>query len=359
MSDRKQALETALAQIEKKVGKGSVMRLGESVGLEVQAISTGSIALDHALGVGGVPRGRIVEMFGPESSGKTTIALSVVAQAQKQGGIAAYIDVEHALDPNYAKQIGVDIDELLVSQPDSGEQALEIAEALICSNAVDVIVIDSVAALVPKAEIDGDMGDMLVGAQARLMSKALRKLAGAIAKSNTVAIFINQLRDKIGTAYGNPEVTPGGKALKFYASVRIDIRRLETLKQGTEPYGNHTRAKVVKSKVAPPFKEAEFDILYGHGISLESELIDLGVKYGVIQKSGAWFNYGDMRIGQGRENVRQFLISNPELESEIEAKVRAAMQNGDKEGKSEQEPVLRKPIGITKGSIDVSAEDFD
>ncbi len=364
-SNRRAALETALAQIEKKQGKGSVMRLGENAGMEVQAISTGSLSLDVALGIGGVPRGRIVEMYGPESSGKTTIALSVVAQAQKAGGIAAYIDVEHALDPVYAKQIGVDIDELLVSQPDSGEQALEIAEALICSGAIDVVVVDSVAALVPRAEIEGEMGDQLVGAQARLMSKAMRKLAGAISKSNAVAIFINQLREKVGVMYGNPEVTPGGKALKFYASVRIDIRRTETLKQGTEAYGSHTRAKVVKSKVAPPFKEAEFDILYGRGISKESELVDLGVKFDIVQKSGAWFYYGEQRIGQGRDNARQFFITHPEIADEVSEKIMAKMK-----GKPEEDapvgtasaPAVKPAArgGITvKGKLDVSAEDFE
>ncbi len=366
--ERELALKTAISQIEKKQGKGSVMRMGETADEAIQAISTGSLALDVALGIGGVPRGRIIEMYGPESSGKTTIALSVVAQAQKVGGIAAYVDVEHALDPKYAKQIGVDIDELLVSQPDSGEQALEIAEALICSGAIDVVVIDSVAALVPRAEIEGEMSDQLVGVQARLMSKAMRKLAGAIAKSNTVAIFINQLREKVGVMYGNPEVTPGGKALKFYASVRIDIRRLETLKQGTEAYGSRTRARIVKSKVAPPFKEAEFDILYGRGISKESELVDLGVKFGIVEKSGAWFSYGDQRIGQGKDNARQFFIQHPEIAQEVEDKILSLMR-GDKEREDEavakgdvlgvKSKFAPKPSAPTNGSLSVSAEDFE
>jgi len=321
MADKAKALETALSQIEKQFGKGAVMKLGENSSMNVEAISTGSISLDMALGIGGVPRGRIVEIFGPESSGKTTVALSIIAQAQKNGGIAAFIDAEHALDPVYAKNLGVDVDSLLVSQPDTGEQALEIAEALVRSGAIDVVVVDSVAALVPRAEIEGEMGDSHVGLHARLMSQALRKLAGAISKSNAVAIFINQLREKVGVMYGNPETTTGGRALKFYASVRIDVRRQEILKSGTETYGNRTRAKVVKNKVAPPFKEAEFDILYGKGISKDSEIIDLGVKFDIINKSGAWFSYNETRMGQGRDNAREFLTNNPEIAKEIENKI--------------------------------------
>lgn len=322
MLEKKKALEMALGQIEKQFGKGAVMKLGESTHMNVEVIPTGAIGLDIALGVGGVPRGRIVEIFGPESSGKTTVALHIVAEAQKAGGEAAYIDAEHALDPVYARQLGVDIDNLIVSQPDTGEQALEIAEALVRSGAIDVIVIDSVAALVPKAEIDGEMGDAHVGLQARLMSQALRKLAGVISKSKTTAIFINQLREKVGVMFGNPETTPGGRALKFYASVRLDIRRIETLKQGTEMIGNRTRAKVVKNKVAPPFKEAEFDIIYGQGISREGSVLDIGVNLDIVNKSGAWFSYNGQRIGQGRENVKQFLKENKEITNEIEAKIR-------------------------------------
>lgn len=326
-SDRKKALETALLSIERQFGKGAVMKLGQNSGMQVESISTGSLGLDLALGIGGVPRGRIVEIYGPESSGKTTLALHVVAQAQKAGGEAAFIDVEHALDPVYAKALGVDIDSLLVSQPDTGEQALEITEALVRSGALDVVVVDSVAALVPRAEIDGEMGDSHVGLQARLMSQALRKLAGAIAKSNCVAIFINQLREKVGVVYGNPEVTPGGRALKFYSSVRIDVRRIETLKSGTEMIGSRTRAKVVKNKVAPPFRDAEFDVMYGQGISKVGEILDLGVKLDVCQKSGSWFYYNDMRLGQGRDNAKIFLTDNPDLADEIEEKIR---QNADK-----------------------------
>ena len=324
-ADKAAALETALAQIEKQFGKGAVMRLGQNQAMNVEAISTGSLSLDLALGIGGLPRGRIVEIYGPESSGKTTLALHCIAEGQKDGGNAAFIDVEHALDPVYARALGVDVDSLLVSQPDTGEQALEIAEALIRSGAIDVIVIDSVAALVPRAEIEGEMGDSHVGLQARLMSQALRKLAGAISKSSCVAIFINQLREKVGVVYGNPEVTPGGRALKFYASVRIDVRRVETLKSGGEVIGNRTRAKVVKNKMAPPFREAEFDVMYGRGISRTGELIDLAVKLDVIQKSGAWFSYNQTRLGQGRDNVKIFL-ENPEnaaIASEIEAAVKA------------------------------------
>ncbi len=319
--DKNKALETALSQIEKQFGKGAVMKLGQNPHMNVGHVSTGSLSLDIALGIGGLPRGRIVEIYGPESSGKTTLSLHCIAEGQKDGGNVAFIDVEHALDPVYAAALGVDVDSLLVSQPDTGEDALEIAEALIRSGAIDVIVIDSVAALVPKAEIEGEMGDAHVGLQARLMSQALRKLAGAINKSNCVAIFINQLREKVGIVYGNPEVTPGGRALKFYSSVRIDIRRTETLKVNGEMVGSRTRARVVKNKIAPPFKEAEFDIMYGEGISRVGEIVDLGVKADVIQKSGAWFNYGDVRLGQGRDNVKQLLKDNPELREEIERKL--------------------------------------
>lgn len=326
MVDKQKALETALAQIEKTYGKGTIMRLGENSAMNVDAISTGSIGLDVATGIGGLPKGRIVEIYGPESSGKTTLALSVVAQAQKAGGDAAFIDAEHALDPLYAQNLGVDVDSLLVSQPDNGEQALEIAEALIRSGALDVIVIDSVAALVPKAEIEGEMGDALVGAHARLMSKALRKLAGAISKSNTILIFINQLREKVGVVYGNPEVTTGGRALKFFSSIRIEVRRVESLKgPGSEVVGNRTKCKIVKNKVAPPFKEAEFDILYGKGISKMGEIVDMGVKFGIINRSGAWFSYGDMRLGQGRDNTREYIAANPELEKELEDRIYAAI----------------------------------
>ena len=319
------ALETALAQIEKQFGKGAVMRLGQNESMHVEAISTGSLSLDLALGIGGLPRGRIVEIYGPESSGKTTLALHCIAEGQKNGGNAAFIDVEHALDPVYARALGVDVDSLLVSQPDTGEQALEIAEALIRSGAIDVIVIDSVAALVPRAEIEGEMGDSHVGLQARLMSQALRKLAGALSKSSCVAIFINQLREKVGVVYGNPEVTPGGRALKFYSSVRLEIRKIETIKVGTEQVGTRTRAKVVKNKIAPPFREAEFDVMYGKGISRTGELIDLAVKLDVIQKSGAWFSYNQTRLGQGRDNVKTFLENpqNAEIAAEIEAGVKA------------------------------------
>ena len=326
-TDKQKALATALEQIEKTYGKGAVMKLGENAAMNVEAISTGSIALDLALGIGGVPKGRIIEIFGPESSGKTTIALHVVAQAQKNGGEAAFIDVEHALDPEYAQALGVNIDSLLVSQPDTGEQALEICEALVRSNAIDVVVVDSVAALTPRAEIEGLMGDSHVGLHARLMSQALRKLTSCIAKSNCAVIFINQLREKVGVVYGNPEVTTGGRALKFYASVRIDIRRTETLKLQNEIIGNRTRAKIVKNKVAPPFKEAEFDIMYGEGISREGELCDLGVTAGVIKKSGAWFSYGEERLGQGRENVKIYFMQHPDVAKEIEQKIR---ENKDK-----------------------------
>mgnify|MGYP004635422507 FL=1 len=321
-SEKKKALEVALSQIEKQFGKGSVMKLGENAHLNIEAIPTGALSLDIALGIGGVPRGRIVEVFGPESSGKTTVALHMIAEAQKQGGEAAFIDAEHALDPVYAKKLGVDIDNLIVSQPDTGEQALEIAEALIRSGAIDILVLDSVAALVPKAEIDGDMGDAHVGLQARLMSQALRKLTGVLNKSNTVAIFINQLREKVGIMFGNPEVTPGGRALKFYASVRLDVRKTETLKNNGEVVGNHVKVKVVKNKVAPPFREAEFDIMYGEGISKEGNILDIAVNLDIVEKAGAWFSYNGTRIGQGRENAKQFLKDNPEICAEIEKKVR-------------------------------------
>lgn len=320
--DKAKALDTALAQIEKQFGKGAVMRLGQTEALHVDAIPTGSIALDAALGIGGLPRGRIVEIYGPESSGKTTLALHCVAQAQKAGGYAAFIDVEHALDPVYARALGVDVDSLLVSQPDTGEQALEITEALVRSGAIDIIVIDSVAALVPRAEIEGEMGDSHVGLQARLMSQALRKLAGAISKSNCVAIFINQLREKVGVMFGNPETTPGGRALKYFASLRLDIRKADSLKDGEGIIGNRTKCKVVKNKVAPPFRVAEFDIIYGKGISQEGCLIDLGVEFGVLKKSGAWFSYNDDKVAQGREKMRDYLINNPDVKAEIEAAIR-------------------------------------
>ena len=323
-ADKKAALETALAQIEKQFGKGAVMKLGANVTMQVDAIPTGSLGLDLALGIGGVPRGRIVEVYGPESSGKTTLALQILAEAQKMGGEVAFIDVEHALDPTYAAALGVDIDSLLVSQPDTGEQAMEICEALVRSGAIDAVVVDSVAAMVSRAEIEGEMGDSHVGLQARLMSQALRKLTGVIGKTNTVCIFINQLREKVGIVYGNPEVTTGGRALKYYSSVRIDVRRIEGLKDSTGAFiGNRTRAKIVKNKVAPPFREAEFDIMFGEGISKLGEILDLGVKLGVVQKSGAWFNYGEMRLGQGRDNAKQFLKEHPEVSDEIEKIVRA------------------------------------
>lgn len=322
MNERKKALDIALNQIEKQFGKGSIMRLGENSIIDLDFIPTGSLDLDIALGIGGVPRGRIVEIYGPESSGKTTIALHIIAEAQKKGGIAAFIDAEHALDPGYAKKLGVDVENLIISQPDTGEQALEITEALVRSGAVDVIVVDSVAALVPRAEIEGDMGDSHVGLQARLMSQALRKLAGAISKSHTTCIFINQLREKVGIMFGNPETTTGGRALKFYASVRLDVRRIDSLKQGDEIVGNRTRVKVVKNKVAPPFKQAEFDIMYGGGISKEGSVLDAGVTAGIVNKAGSWFSYNDQKLGQGRENSKEFLKTNPEIYSEIETLVR-------------------------------------
>jgi len=323
-TEKEKALELAISQIEKRFGKGSVMKLGETAKSPVEAIPSGSLSLDLALGVGGIPRGRITEVFGPESSGKTTLGQHVLAEAQKLGGVAAYIDVEHALDPVYATRCGVNVDDLLISQPDTGEQALEITEALVRSGAIDVIVIDSVAALVPRAEIEGEMGDTHVGLQARLMSQALRKLAAVIGKSQTAVIFINQLREKVGIIFGNPEVTPGGRALKFYSSIRIDLRRVETIKQGNEAVGSHVRAKVVKNKTAPPFRSAEFDIMFDHGISMEGNLIDVGVELGLISKAGAFFSYGDIRLGQGRENTKQYLGQNPELAQEIERQIRAS-----------------------------------
>jgi recombination protein RecA len=321
-TDKLKALEAAMGQIEKQFGKGSIMKLGEQSGLNVDAISTGCLDLDIALGIGGVPRGRVIEIFGPESSGKTTVALHIVAEAQKAGGAAAFIDAEHALDPAYAKALGVDIENLIVSQPDTGEQALEIAEALVRSGAIDVMVVDSVAALVPKAEIEGEMGDSHVGLQARLMSQALRKLTGSINKSKCVAIFINQLREKVGIMFGNPETTPGGRALKFYSSVRMDVRRIDSIKQGDEIVGNRTKVKVTKNKVAPPFRQAEFDIMYNQGISREGNVLDVGVKEELVQKSGAWFSYNDTRLGQGRENAKQFFKENPDVMYEIENKIR-------------------------------------
>ena len=320
--EKKKALEAAMGQIEKQFGKGSIMKLGDFGAMNVEAIPTGALSLDVALGIGGIPRGRIIEIFGPESSGKTTLALHAIAEAQKMGGEAAFIDAEHALDPVYAKNLGVDIDNLIVSQPDTGEQALEIAEALIRSGAIDIIVVDSVAALVPKAEIDGDMGDSHIGLQARLMSQALRKLAGAINKSKSVIIFINQLREKVGVMFGNPETTPGGRALKFYASVRLDIRKVENIKLDGDVVGNRARVKVIKNKVAPPFREAEFDIMYGKGISKEGNIVDLGVNLDIIEKSGSWFSYNGERIGQGRENAKQYLHDNPKVMAEIEKKIR-------------------------------------
>ena len=368
--DKLKALETALTQIKKQFGEGAVMRLGQNNTLQVEAIPTGSLSLDLALGIGGLPRGRIVEIYGPESSGKTTLALHCVAEGQKMGGNAAFIDVEHALDPVYAAALGVDVDSLLVSQPDTGEQALETTEALVRSNAIDVIVVDSVAALVPRAEIEGEMGDSHVGLQARLMSQALRKLAGAISKSNCVAIFINQLREKVGVVYGNPEVTPGGRALKFYSSVRIDVRKKEVIKNGTDIIGSHTKVKVVKNKVAPPFREVEFDIMYGQGISRVGELLDLAEKLDIVQKSGAWFSYNGTRIGQGRENAKKFLQDNPDIFEEITERVK---QNADKlylkTAKGEGKPVVspvetapmpeEKPVDSrkVKADIDITVDD--
>ena len=374
--EKKKALANTLSAIEKQYGKGAIMKLGERTAMNVQTIPTGCLELDIALGVGGVPRGRIIEIYGPESSGKTTVALHMVAEAQKLGGTAAFIDAEHALDPVYAKALGVNIDDLYVSQPDTGEQALEICEALVRSGAIDAIVVDSVAAMVPRAEIEGEMGDSHVGLQARLMSQAMRKLTSVIGKTNTVCIFINQLREKVGVVYGNPEVTTGGRALKYYSSVRIDIRRVEGLKDSSGQFiGNHTRAKIVKNKVAPPFREAEFDIMFGEGISKMSELIDLGVKLGIVQKSGAWFNYGDIRLGQGRDNAKQFLRDNPEIANDIEGQVRA---NADKlyatrrpggkaaaapaEGEpaapaTAKEPVVKAPARSSESELDIMVEE--
>ena len=350
--DKKKALETCMAQIERNYGKGSIMRLGENTGIVVESIPTGSLSLDIALGIGGVPKGRIIEIYGPESSGKTTLALHIVAEAQKRGGEVAFIDAEHALDPSYARALGVDIDSMLISQPDTGEQGLEICEALVRSGALDVVVVDSVAALTPRAEIEGDMGDAHVGLLARLMSQALRKLAGSIAKTNCIVIFINQLREKVGIMYGNPEVTTGGRALKFYASVRIDVRRIEALKNGSEIVGNRTRAKVVKNKVAPPFREAEFDIMYGEGISHFGELLDLGVKLELVQKSGSWFSIGETRIGQGRDAAKRYLQENPETADKLEADIR---RNFDKL-MSNQSRIAAKAAGR---AVDVSADDFE
>lgn len=371
MSDKSKALDTAILQLEKKYGAGAVMRLGRSSALKVEAISTGSVTLDAATGIGGFPKGRVVEIYGPDASGKTTLALHVAAEAQKAGGEAAFVDAEHALDPVYAANLGVDVDSLLVSQPDNGEQALEIVEALARSGALDVIIVDSVAALVPRAEIDGEMGDSHVGLQARLMSQALRKLTGVISKSNTIIIFINQLREKVGIVYGNPEVTTGGRALKFYASIRVDVRRIEQLKgPGGEFIGSRTRAKIVKNKVAPPFKTAEFDIMYGEGVSKAGELVDLGVKYGVIQKSGAWFSYGETRLGQGRDNVKTLLKGNGALSDEIEKRIRLKMAEarssehehiGRAESPGADEPVAYRPVDAARSSarkqIDIAVED--
>ena len=365
---REKALQTAMAQIEKQYGKGAVMLLGENAAMNVEHIKTGSMALDMALGIGGIPRGRIIEIYGPESSGKTTLALHCVAEAQKTGGTAAFIDVEHALDPVYAAALGVDIDSLLVSQPDSGEQALEIAEALVRSGAIDIIVVDSVAALTTRAEIEGEMGDNHVGQLARLMSQAMRKLTGALSKSNCSAIFINQLREKIGVMYGNPETTTGGRALKFYSSVRIDVRKIETLKNGSEIVGSRTRAKVVKNKVAPPFREAEFDVIYGKGISKVGEIVDMGLELEVLKRSGAWFYYGETRIGQGRDNVKQLFEDNPEFAAEVEEKVRARyteiMSNKGKKDVPADEPVIMpveaEPVAEIKHkkvNIDIAVDD--
>ena len=356
-SEKQRALDMALAGIEKQFGKGAIIRMGDRPVQNIQVIPTGCLDLDMALGVGGLPRGRVVEIYGPESSGKTTVALHVVAEAQKAGGVAAFIDAEHALDPVYARKLGVDIDQLYVSQPDTGEQALEICEALVRSGAIDIVVIDSVAALTPKAEIDGEMGDSFVGLQARLMSQALRKLTGIVNKTNCVCIFINQLREKVGVMYGNPETTPGGRALKFYASVRIDIRRGEQLKDGSAVVGNRTKAKIVKNKVAPPFRVAEFDILYGEGISKEGALLDNAVSMDIIHKSGAWFSYGDQRIGQGRENTRKFLKENPELAAEIDALVRAEMLG--KNSPAAEVPVLPDPDDAEEGFDDLPLPGID
>ncbi len=351
-ADKKKALDTAIAQIEKDYGKGSIMRLGENAHIVVEAIPTGSLSLDIALGIGGVPKGRIIEIYGPESSGKTTLALHIVAEAQKRGGEVAFIDAEHALDPTYARALGVDIDSMLISQPDTGEQGLEICEALVRSGAIDVVVVDSVAALTPRAEIEGDMGDSHVGLLARLMSQALRKLAGSISKTNCIVVFINQLREKVGVVYGNPEVTTGGRALKFYASVRMEVRRIEAIKSGTEIIGNRTRAKIVKNKVAPPFREAEFEIMYGEGISKLGELVDLAVKLDIVQKSGSWFSMGETRLGQGKDAVKSYFRDNPEVAEKVETEVRT---NAFKL-MSRQSQVAAKAAGR---AVDVSADDFE
>jgi recombination protein RecA len=358
-ADKKKALETALLQIEKNFGKGTVMRLGDKAEMNVDTVPTGSLTLDLALGVGGLPKGRIVEIYGPESSGKTTLALHILAETQKQGGEVAFVDAEHALDPEYAAALGVDIDSLLVSQPDYGEQALEITDALVRSGAVAAVVVDSVAALTPRAEIEGEMGDSVVGLQARLMSQALRKLAGSIAKTGCLVVFINQIRDKIGVIYGSSETTTGGRALKFFSSVRLDIRRTESLKVGGEVVGNHTRVRVVKNKVAPPFREAEFDIMYGEGISHTGELVDLGVKYDLVQKSGSWFSIGDERIGQGRDNAKAYLRDNPEEAEALEAAIRAqvAQEQEEKAAKRSGRPVV--PAVAAGQAVNISADDFD
>ena len=352
-ADKKKALESAMAQIERTFGTGSIMRLGDSATLNIEAISTGSLSLDLALGIGGVPRGRIIEIYGPESSGKTTLALHILASAQKAGGIAAFIDAEHALDPVYARNLGVNTDELLISQPDTGEQALEITDALVRSGAVDAIVIDSVAALVPKSEIEAEMGDSVVGLQARLMSQALRKLAGSISKTNCIVIFINQLREKIGVMYGNPETTTGGRALKFYSSVRLEVRRVETLSVGGTKVGNHTRVKVMKNKVAPPFREAEFDIIYGEGISRTSELVDTGLKLGLIEKGGSWFTYRDQRL-QGKDRMKDYLKQNPEIADELEAEIKERLLSGSRSDDPEEEV----PAAAGK-AVSISADDFE
>ena len=350
--DKKRAIDTAMAQIERMYGKGAIMRFGDKAELNVDYIPTGSLSLDVALGIGGLPKGRIVEIYGPESSGKTTLALHVVAEAQKRGGEVAFVDAEHALDPTYARALGVQVEDMLIAQPDTGEQALEITEALVRSGAIDVVVVDSVAALVPRAEIEGEMGDSYVGLQARLMSQALRKLTGAIGKTNCIVIFINQLREKVGIMYGNPEVTTGGRALKFYASVRIDVRRIEALKNGSEIVGNRTRAKVVKNKVAPPFREAEFDIMYGEGISRLGEMLDLGVKLDLVQKSGSWYSMGETRIGQGRDSAKQYLRDNPEIAAKLESDIRRDFHKL----MSNQSRIAAKAAGR---AVDVSADDFE
>ena len=358
-TDKKKALETAMAQIKKNFGAGSIMRLGDAASMNVEVIPTGSLTLDLALGVGGLPKGRIVEIYGPESSGKTTLALHVVAEAQKMGGEVAFVDAEHALDPEYAAALGVDIENMLVSQPDYGEQALEITDALVRSGAISVVVVDSVEDLTPRAEIEGEMGESVVGLQARLMSQALRKLAGSIAKTNCLVIFINQIRDKIGVIYGSSETTTGGRALKFFSSVRLDIRRTESLKNGSEVMGNHTRVKVVKNKVAPPFREAEFDIMYGEGISHNGELIDLGVKYDLVQKSGSWYSIGDERIGQGRDNAKNYLRDNPDAAEALEAAIRREAQKEQTEKLQKRMGGAAAPATAATKAVDVSAEDFD